>query len=795
MGPISCIRACIGVLFVLTFASGRAPAAIEVNVTRIGYPSMEGDQVVRTGQWAPVVVDLALLDQSSFDGRIRIGQLDNDGDEAIDSLEVHLSAETGGTQRVFLYTLPSVLRGQGRFHVEVQTLDGQAVQVVNQGELTRQARPASPPRVITDDELFILSVASGTVGRIEKLAELDPEESFGRPVVIGHVSPAELPERWIGLELVDAIRWEDADPDDLTDRQLQALLDWVRQGGRLLIMASPADGSFALRKSLDAVLPADIGEVLRVNELIHVYDQLLHPTTDDPPTAVFDPPIPAVRCKRRPGATLIGREASLDSDLITRRREGRGEIIFCGLAERHLFQSAGDPIEFYRHMFQLSRVKGTTQLGIQRESLFPEVVSAVSFSRSGGLFVVLAALFSLVYVAAATFGVWHFLGARNWRQHNWSAFAVIALVASGASVAAVNSLRGFTDTLHQISIIDADAGNSHGYGTVFFGLKTGLDKRIDLWLPSDALSAKEPRATTCFLRPLPVGNSAQESLVSYADPQAYRMQPASAVLEDVRIRGTLKQFEGRWQGRIGGRISARVTLHPFASSVYDWRITDESYLVNELGVPLRDCILLQPSRDTHAPADRDSRLQNDDLRDNQIYAFSIGAIPSGPAPVYLAPLCYRPRAGRSEFSPSMDSLLRDAQDSWGAPFRKLLSTFSFPGSSQTTAAGNERNALLLLSTIGELDPLKFAEGAFAQAMGPTTFSRDRLRQLDLRESLQRDCVYLLGFAEHPGPIRLFRRQGDRPYSPLEPEATKTWTMYRIRIPVTLAANNPEGPDS
>ena len=44
---------------------------------------------------------------------------------------------------------------------------------------------------------------------------------------------------------------------------------------------------------------------------------------------------------------------------------------------------------------------------------------------------------------------------------------------------------------------------------------------------------------------------------------------------------------------------------------------------------------------------------------------------------------------------------------------------------------------------------------------------------------------MIGFADDPGPVRLFSRQGDRPYKICEPDPKRSWTMYRIRIPITV----------
>ena len=104
-----------------------------------------------------------------------------------------------------------------------------------------------------------------------------------------------------------------------------------------------------------------------------------------------------------------------------------------------------------------------------------------------------------------------------------------------------------------------------------------------------------------------------------------------------------------------------------------------------------------------------------------------------------------------------------------------------------------------MSTIGEFDPKTIFSRMADLIGGIQTWSRDRLRQLDLREQLQAGrlvaddrpdepgSAVLIGFVSDPGPIRLFARTGDRAFRPIQPEASASWTMYRIRIPVTKIA--------
>lgn len=760
----------------LLIAGATAQARVEVNVTRVGFPTQQQGSVVRSGAWVPVIVDLALLDQPGFDGSLRVGQLDIDGDECYDEVDVHLRADTGGTQRYYLYALANLLHNQGRFLVELFTDEGEAVEVVSQGELTLEAQTARQPFVMGDDEILILSISTGMVGRVRDLVASDQHGHYARPLHVGHMSPTDLPELWIGLDTVDYIVWDDARPEELTERQVEALIEWVRQGGTLLIAASRSVGSLKLAHSIDAVLPVDLGDLTTVDNLPRVRTSLLTPRADIEKTRglegawwekPFDTPVQVIQCTLRDGATRIAGDSGSVSNVVTRRRVGRGHIIFSAVTLEDLFSASGSPVEFFREVFHLNLLGDSEKGTPDFKTLFPYVVSAVAFATSGSLYLLIAGMFSIVYVVSATFGSWAVLGARRWRHHSWSVFALVALAASLLSIIAVNSARGFGETLHQISVVDLDANEAYGYATAFFGLKTGTDRKLDLWLPSDPLGAVKPGTANCFLRPLPPASDPSASSSSFADPGEYRLVPASAVISDVRIRATLKRFEGRWEGVLGGTVTGEITVKG--------DIRDGSYIVNNLGVDLNDCYLLHTALD---PA------KGGAPRSGAIYTFPIGRVPSDGSRIELVPRCYPTKGIEDPTKAEAKPRLVDAQKAWGSEFRSALRSLgSGWGSNATVALGREKDALMLLSTVGEYDPT--TDSWMATFIGTPSWSRDRARRLDLRDQLRRDSVILIGFADDPGPVRLFHRTGDRPYRVLKPEPKKSWTMYRIRIPVTL----------
>jgi hypothetical protein len=767
-----------------------ARAAIEVNVTHVGFPGVPSGDLIRAGSWIPVIVDVALTSELAFDGSVRAAQPDSDGDQCFDEVELHLRADTGGARRVFLYIPANPVRTSERFAVEVRNDQGEIVRVVSQGERTYQAAPGQQPEMIAEDDILILHLSSAALGRFSDLAGAELRDHFVFPVHVAHMSPTDLPELWIGLDAVDYVIWDDARPEELTARQLESLLDWARHGGTLLIAASRSAGSLRLSKPIDAVLPVDLGEVTAVANLPDVRQALLDPPKSDGDVTLtsgawlatpFPSLVPVVRATRRKDGGVLASESSLDADVLVRDALGAGHIVFMGVTLNDLLSAPGDVGKFVSYVLRV-RPAGQVERGrAVANPLYEYVVSAVAFATSSSLYLLMAAAFSVLYALAATFGTWKVLTLRGWRHHSWTAFAGVAVVASAASLMMVGWMHGFGDRLHQIAVVDADAGAATGHATAFFGLKTSVDKVVDLWLPSDWVGATEPTPTSCFLRPLPEGGQSMES-GSFADPDEYRLAPASAVIDGVRIRGTLKRFEGRWEGPIGGRLSGQI-------GVRGRTITEESYVINELGATLSDCYLLQPVLNTNDIAGS---------RDQAIYAFPIGEIPADGAKVFLHPRCYRTPLGERLDQIMRASELEKAQMAWSSRFMGLLTSLAYGAPSQGGfAVGLEKDALMLVSTLGEFESDTISQRTVDWG-APQTWSRDRLRRLDLRPHLhagreqgrpnaEPGMAVLIGFAPTPGPMRLFSRWADRDFRPVQPDAESSWCMYRIRIPMTRLA--------
>lgn len=750
-----------------------APGQVTVLVGHVGFPTSQGD-VVRIGAWAPVIVDLGMEGRGTFDGTMRIGHRDIDGDVAFDSVPVHLGGDVTAIRR-YLYLLANPIQLRSPPVVELYDTDGEQVDMVCSGQLARQCGSGSPPLAISDDDLLVLSVSDGARGKIDSLQEAT--QQFARRPWVAHIAPANLPEHWVGLESVDYLVWDDADPDRLTPRQLEAMLEWVRQGGVLLVAASRTAGKISASPALSAVLPVATGEAAASVEFPSLRRDLLGET--ESARGFFAERVGYVSATLKPGSEAIHVEPGLKLPLISRRGLGRGAVIFCGMTLRDVFSDTGSPRGFFTTVLRL-KTGGTQATSYDPVSLFDEVASAVAFATGGGTYFVIAMIFSIGYIVLATAGVWAFLRSRGWKQHNWSAFALIGVGASLLSLAAVRSVQGVGYKVHQLSVIDVPAGENYARGAVFFGIKTPTDTSLDLWLPGNPAMEMERGPSRCFLRPLPMSGDPM-GFREFADRDEYRLLPASAGLDDVRIRATLKRLEGRWEGPLGGTVTASVRVMPGGGGDHDWRISDDSWIANDLGVTLRDCWVIQAYSNT---VRTDGRGGTGERSDN-IYAFRLGGeIPAGGGRLSLADLCYGKTRGDMTRLLAESKLAKRHVDWSNLIIRRFLPQAIAP---PAPVGESDFQALLLASTAGDFDPTVLnTQTTFGGFMSSKTLSLDRLRQFDLRDRLQRDSLYLIGFADQPGPIRLaVRRSGDEAFRIMEPVPGHARVMYRIRLPAVF----------
>ncbi|HLY10792.1 MAG TPA: hypothetical protein VKW04_15925 [Planctomycetota bacterium] len=177
------------------------------------------------GAWQTTVVELDSRTRRSLDLTIRI---EDDSYLAIATRQEALAP--GARKRVFLYTpAASFQRGiPARYRIT----DERGTELVA-GQLPASSRGYA---------------ANGfQIGLFCRVPAA--EDDFAIPTSLnslevrcGRLSPRTFPDRWVGLASLDLIVIHDAPLDELTTDQGRALLDYVRQGGSILVIPGSTSG-------------------------------------------------------------------------------------------------------------------------------------------------------------------------------------------------------------------------------------------------------------------------------------------------------------------------------------------------------------------------------------------------------------------------------------------------------------------------------------------------------------------------------------------------------------------------
>jgi hypothetical protein len=225
-------------------ANAEAP---EVGLVRIGLPAGKSGQESgrsRNGAWAPVAITLKGGNEGNPQGAYRLRIETNDSEELAYQYTVPVPALAANSERTVLgYVVPG---GEGAlFKVTLENTAGRALQVV-----PRLTRDSSKDEVLGQSDILFFAVGAGLSQlkrAAEKLdkpegkeAEIDPDA--GRRQFVFAEETTLLPDRWFGYDAVDVVvlatgkrEFVNQLAQDSESARRNALLEWVRRGGQLVL--------------------------------------------------------------------------------------------------------------------------------------------------------------------------------------------------------------------------------------------------------------------------------------------------------------------------------------------------------------------------------------------------------------------------------------------------------------------------------------------------------------------------------------------------------------------------------
>jgi hypothetical protein len=784
-------------LFLIVLGIAPLPLAAQVDgrVLRVGLFA-GASPVVRTGEWSFVEVDLRYTGSAPFDGELRVEQLDIDGDVVTSVLPVALTHD-GQWRPYQVYFVPHDMGANQTLQVRLFDSTGRLVKLRDDtgkeiGELVSPVFGDLPP-----EDILIVDLTMPR--KLPHAAWLDSgrlnKANWSNARSVRALSPREMPFRWQGLEPVDAIVWDDADPSALSLQQIDALVGWVKAGGRLLITA--ASNWQALSASpLAAVLPAKISGAAEATEA----QEFLEIIKNDDYRNYLEKCYlkkAITRCALQPLPDSLAIPADCDlPQIVYRRLLGRGSITFIGASLRQLMpipKQLGDPEDgtpaelaesplrdgfvigcedvMARSFLSLPEVRkedsGTLNTPVD---LFQYACDSVAFGTSSAAYLVFAIVFAIAYTIFAAAGSYWYLMRRSWQHHCWTAFAAVSVACSVIGTGLVWTLRGFKIDLWQTAVIDGHAGVDYGYANCLLGVKTPKHQRLDLRLTSasdKAAPSEEVAEEAGSLRPMPQPTGPFASNMHFVAPENYQSLLAGSSLSGVKVRATLKEFQGSWEGPLGGKIEARLVARKSSEvgSSYP-EFAEGSFIRNRLGTTLKDCYLIETRNlisqkssatvncwriGTIPASGKDSDLDAQRLRELLYYEKEPDGTPTVPAKRIARP----PR-------------LNEVIGQWRGGLGGIRLTSGVPDAPRGRLAGDaEYYPLYLLSVFNLLE-----------SDDPKTsgFRRSHARLWDCLDQLSERTAILIGHSEEaPPPVLEVDRFGLRP--------SKARTVYRIVIPV------------
>ncbi len=579
MCELLCRRPTLGrtvwpVLALLLLAGGaRADGPIRIEEVQIGY-----QQVYRPGHVTPVFVrvrnDLAV----PFAGELVVQQNDDDGERLRWHAPVSVNPNDTAWWMVLMIPRPGAIdAGQ----VELSLLDGRGRGMDSQNLRAARSAPLEP------GDARVVGVIGNTLGAMDVLNRANAEGSgtfTGEPIRVLGVPTGRLPVVWAGLDGFDVLYWDDPRPQDLSAEQQQALIEWVRRGGQLVVGLGSGAAEFASADSpLGRMLPVAVVRTGRTLNDLHPLgqallgrgygDQLVGPAT-------------VVQTELRSRAIAQARSASLPGPLLARWSYGAGSVTAMATTLRD-----GGLVDARWPLGRaLAALLGIRAYAQPREQMSVGLTGGLGghldSSAVGGTLVGLVVLLSLLYALAAGPGIWLYLRFKNRMHLSWWAFG--ALVAVATVTSGLLSLVGIKSTsITQAVVVDLDAGSAVGVVRGHLGLYVPAHRDVRVTLGRDEFGLLTPMIDTqAFFGPSG----------GFPDVRTYDLpaEPGQASLDlrtlEVPIRRTIKRLRLCWQGDLRGTVFGQVRV---------FNEHDAGGMIrNALGVELHNAVLVYPAADT-----------------------------------------------------------------------------------------------------------------------------------------------------------------------------------------------------
>lgn len=535
---------------------GSSAGSVEVGVESFGVGN-----VARPGSW--VGIRLALTDHGSRvrDVLVRMERADTDGD--IESIQQRVALAPGVTRGLWMYArLPFHGIDGVIYNVLVDEVVGDdSGAVVTSGDPVGSGRIGAAG-VYGHSNSIVGVIGRRSMGLEEYAVEFQPGQDVSGTMhnlmrTISGLRPIDLPDSWMGLEQFEALVWADGDPASLMPSQSRAIEDWVRGGGRLIIVmgAATPDWMNPRANPLHSLLPQtlvqrqdnadlepsrdlltiDDNRPMPVGETLHVF----RPEREAPDTVALlrDARGRIVAVRRTVGCgevTLVGIDLGsiglagiIDAEAIWHRVLGRRGDLFTQSEMDELRRSDDGANFFHPEGIWLDQV----------------ITGRINKIGRAGVGVLLGLVVFGVYLLLAGPVSFATLGKMGKRQHSWLVFLAMAGVFTGIAWGGATALRPAKVDISHLTLLEHVYQQPTQRAKVWFSVLLPTYGAQTVAIPTESGAGRaEFAALSNWDDP--------ESFSSGNFPDSRRYAVDSRRPETLRVptRSTVKRFEAEWVG-------------------------------------------------------------------------------------------------------------------------------------------------------------------------------------------------------------------------------------------------------
>jgi hypothetical protein len=583
--------ACLSFLLLPITGAAQQREPIRIEQVRVGYPRVGQEHEFKAGAWTPVYVDVkAWSGRRPQPGETPLPAVPR-GDIIVESVD------SDDVRNRFTMSLPA-LDGDQQFTLLTYTKPGSsAPEITVNAEIDGRTVSTHRETYVSIDLGHQLYLAVGSRLPVLRQAlkgaanptqgDVEGDDISGKETGPRHLDVIEdvrtLPNRWFAFEPVDLMIVTTGNRDFLTsllnerEQRKEALVEWVRRGGRLVVSVGRNQDMVAKLEPIQSALPVSITGTVQLSRLSSLKsfskaDRSLESTRQQP--------LEVAKLERKAGREIdvVLAEAN-GQPLIVSGAYGLGQVTVVAFdldgppfttwtptGQRGFWNALKDktaPIHRAETTHQpqvFSQQQDNDDVASQLEMNLEEFedVPVISFGW--------VALFILAYILVVGPLDYFFLKKVVKRlELTWITFPTVVITISVVAYFTAYWLKGNDQKINKIDLVDIDLHTKQLYGNTWFTIFSpriqhytiGAEPGDGGWLSAPEGAAKPPASSFVFSwmgRPDAGFRGSNRARSQGLFRRAYDYAPEATGLVGVPIQvWSTKSLQGAWQASLNAR--------------------------------------------------------------------------------------------------------------------------------------------------------------------------------------------------------------------------------------------------